>query len=93
MTKQLALINGETPHRHSSGRLDERTKEVGRLGLSQARAALQEANRRALERDAERLARRDNELAQRAADARRLAAARGVTAEAARSSRRVSKAA
>jgi len=76
MTHQLALINGETPRPNSSGRLDERTKEVGRLGLSQARAALQEANRRALERDAQRLARRDDELARRAADARRLAAAR-----------------
>lgn len=76
MTKQLALINGGTARQHSSDRLDERTKQVGRIGLSQARAALQEANRRATERDAERLARRDNELAQRAADAKRLADAR-----------------
>lgn len=91
MTKQLALINGDTPHGSSSSRLDERTKEVGRLGLSQARAALRAANRRANERDAERLARRDNELAQRAADARRLAAARGVAET--DPARRVSKAA
>jgi len=76
MTKQLALINGGTARQHSSDRLDERTKQVGRIGLRQARAALQEANRRATERDAERLARRDNELAQRAADATRLADAR-----------------
>lgn len=91
MTKQLALINGDAPHGPSSSRLDERTKEVGRLGLSQARAALQAAHRRANERDAERLARRDNELAQRAADARRVAAARGV--DVAPATRRVSKAA
>ena len=76
MTKQLTLINGGTARQHSSDRLDERTKQVGRIGLSQARAALQEANRRATERDAERLARRDNELAQRAADAKRLAETR-----------------
>lgn len=76
MTKQLALINGGTARQHSSDRLDERTKQLGRIGLSQARAALQEANRRATERDAERLARRDNELAQRSADAKRVAEAR-----------------
>lgn len=79
MTKQLTLINGGTARQHSSDRLDERTKQVGRIGLSQARAALQEANRRATERDAERLARRDKELAQRAADAKRLADSRHET--------------
>ena len=66
MTQQLILMNGESTPTSSVGRLDERTKQVGRLGLSQARAALQEASRRASERDAERLARRDNELVERA---------------------------
>ena len=91
MTKQLTLINGGTARQHSSDRLDERTKQVGRIGLSQARAALQEANRRATERDAERLARRDKELAQRAADAERLADSRRETDQQTR--RRSSKAA
>jgi hypothetical protein len=76
MTTQLALINGETPRPTFSGRLDEHTKELGRIGVSNARAALKEANRRALERDAARLARRDAELEQKAAAARRLAANR-----------------
>lgn len=75
MTKQLVLINGEPPRSSRVGRLDERTREVGRIGLSHARAALAEANRRALERDAERMSRRDNELAIRADAARRAAAA------------------
>ncbi|MHB1139828.1 MAG: hypothetical protein ACYC2O_12805 [Microthrixaceae bacterium] len=76
MTTQLELIDGAAARPTFSGRLDEHTKEVGRLGVSAARAALKEANRRALERDAARLARRDGELEERAAAARRLAANR-----------------
>ena len=76
MTQQLVLMNGEQPRRSTAGRLDERTKQVGRVGVSQARAALAEASRRASERDAERLARRDNELARRAAEVARAAGAR-----------------
>jgi hypothetical protein len=36
--------------------LDDRTREIGRRGLADARAALAEATRRAARRDAERLA-------------------------------------
>jgi hypothetical protein len=85
MTKQLVLMSAptatETTASPSSspvtsagprrlGRLDEETKRIGRQGLSQARAALQEASRRAAERDAARLNRRDLELAERARAAR-----------------------
>lgn len=72
MAQQLVLMNGEQPRPRSTrtGRLDERTKQVGRLGLVRARAALAEANRRASERDAERVAQREDELARRAAAAR-----------------------
>jgi hypothetical protein len=68
MTTQLVLMNGD-PRPSGAGLLDERTKQVGRLGLVRARAALAEANRRANERDAERMAHRENELARRAAAA------------------------
>ena len=81
MTQQLVLMNGEQSRPRSTGLLDERTKEVGRLGISQARAALAEASRRASERDAERLARRENELARRAEAARTAAARRRGDAE------------
>lgn len=70
MTQQLVLMNGEPPRPARHGRLDEETKRVGREGLSKARAALAEANRRAAARDAARLSRRDDELARRAAAAR-----------------------
>lgn len=76
MTTQLALINGEHPRPSRPGMLDERTKQVGRLGVEQARAALIEASRRASERTAERVARREQELMQRAELARRAAARR-----------------
>lgn len=77
MTKQLVLMSAPPATETSStpapaagprrlGRLDEETKRIGRQGLSQARAALQEASRRAAERDAARLNRRDLELAERA---------------------------
>ena len=39
-------------------RLDERTREVGRRGLAEARAALAEASRRAAAREAEALTHR-----------------------------------
>jgi hypothetical protein len=45
--QQLRLI--ESP---KSGRIDERTKAVGRRGLARARAALADADRRRAERDA-----------------------------------------
>lgn len=67
MTKQLSLINAEQLRDSSFGRLDEETKRVGREGLSMARAALQQASGRAAARDAARLARRDDEIARRAA--------------------------
>lgn len=73
MSDQLVLMNGEqdpAPRRTRSGLLDERTKQLGRLGVVQARAALAEASRRASERDAERVARHEDELARRAAAAR-----------------------
>lgn len=78
MTKQLRLMDTQ----NSSGRpapsqpyrrLDERTRELGRIGVRDARAALEEANRRVAEREAERIARRDNELADRLRTARRSA--------------------
>ena len=43
MTRQLVLIE----HEKSDWRLDERTREVGRKGLAEAREALREATRRA----------------------------------------------
>lgn len=73
MSDQLVLMNGEqerATRRSGAGLLDERTKQVGRLGVVQARAALAEASRRASERVAERVAERDDELARRAAAAR-----------------------
>ena len=45
--------------------LDERTREIGRRGLAEARAALAEATRRAAERD--RLRRLDQDRAANAA--------------------------
>ena len=76
MSKQLLLMTSENSGPSQVGILDERTKQVGRRGLSRARAALHEASRRATERDAERLARRDSELASRAAAASAAATAR-----------------
>lgn len=76
MTQQLVLMNGEPARPARHGRLDEETKRAGREGLSKARAALQEASRRAAEREAARLSRRDDELARRASAARTAAAAR-----------------
>ncbi len=69
MTQQLALMSSEPARTGRAGRLDEETKRVGREGLSKARAALQEASRRAAAREADRLTRRDQELARRAAAA------------------------
>ena len=73
MSKQLVLMSGEQPRPRRHGLLDERTKQVGRLGVVQARAALAEASRRASERDAAQRAEREVELARRAAAARRAA--------------------
>jgi hypothetical protein len=79
MTQQLALMSSEPARPGRAGRLDEETKRVGREGLSKARAALQEASRRAAEREADRLTRRDQELARRAAAARAAAERRSGT--------------
>lgn len=79
MTQQLALMSSEPARPGRAGRLDEETKRVGREGLSKARAALQEASRRAAEREADRLTRRDQELARRAAAARAAAQRRSGT--------------
>ena len=88
MTKQLVLLNGPPAPRSTFGRLDERTKQVGRRGVSEARAALAAASRRAAERDSERLERREQELARRAAAARAAAARRaGDTPEPTRTDR------
>lgn len=76
MTQQLVLMSGEPARPSRTGRLDEETKRVGLEGLSKARAALQEASRRAAAREAAHLARRDSELAQRAAAAKVAAASR-----------------
>ncbi|HTO00585.1 MAG TPA: hypothetical protein VL068_07910 [Microthrixaceae bacterium] len=73
MTKQLILLNSKPTPSASVSRLDERTKELGRIGIREARAALSEANRRVAEREALRTAMRDNELADRARTARRAA--------------------
>lgn len=72
MTTQLHLLVTENQSRTRStfGRLDETTKTSGRKGVRQARAALAEASRRAQARDEARRARRDKELAERAARAR-----------------------
>jgi hypothetical protein len=43
MARQLVLIEDE----EASWKLDERTRELGRKGLAEARKALQEASRRA----------------------------------------------
>jgi hypothetical protein len=86
MTQQLVLMNGEPAEPSRLGRLDEETKRVGLEGLSKARAALQEASRRAAERESARLARRDNELAQRAKAARTAAKVRRGEGERDRSS-------
>ena len=43
MERQLTLITDETP---TDWRLDEHTKEVGRQGLADARAALANARKR-----------------------------------------------
>jgi hypothetical protein len=69
MTQQLVLMNGAAPGPSRHGRLDEETKRVGREGLSQARAALQEAAQRAAARDDERRTRRERELEVRASRA------------------------
>lgn len=96
MTKQLVLMSAPPATETSSttpepaagprrlGRLDEETKRIGRQGLSQARAALQEASRRAAERDAARLNRRDLELAERARATRSTGSAPGRTTAPAR---------
>ncbi|MFN7150143.1 MAG: hypothetical protein ACK4V6_11760 [Microthrixaceae bacterium] len=95
MTKQLVLMSAPPATDTSStpvqaagprrlGRLDEETKRIGRQGLSQARAALQEASRRAAERDAARLNRRDLELAERARATRSTSTAPGRTTAPAR---------
>jgi hypothetical protein len=46
MNTQLRLIEAATPWR-----LDERTREIGRAGVAQARAALRDASRRATPAD------------------------------------------
>ncbi|HET6835078.1 MAG TPA: hypothetical protein VFH30_14480 [Acidimicrobiales bacterium] len=46
MTKQLSLITGSHRSRPHAWRLDEQTREVGRKGLVDARAALTHARRR-----------------------------------------------
>jgi hypothetical protein len=76
MTQQLVLMSGEPARPSRTGRLDEETKRVGLEGLSKARAALQAASHRAAEREAARLSRRDDELAQRAKAARAAAKVR-----------------
>ena len=73
MSKQLVLMGGEQPRPRRHGLLDERTKELCRLGVLQARAALREASRRASARDAAQREERELELARRAAAARRAA--------------------
>lgn len=76
MTTQLVLMNGEPDRPSATGRLDTHTKQLGRKGVLQAREALTKARQRASERDAQRLAERDDELARRAEAARRSAARR-----------------
>lgn len=69
MTEQLPLPEAPAP-RQVVWHLDERTKQVGRRGVSRARAALAEASQRAAARETERLSRRDAELRRRAESAR-----------------------
>lgn len=59
-------MSAEPPSRSGLGRLDAETRRTGLEGVAHARAALREARQRAEARDAARLARRDDELAQRA---------------------------
>ncbi|MGB3411559.1 MAG: hypothetical protein WBA45_10200 [Microthrixaceae bacterium] len=78
MTTQLKLMDtqntkGRPAPSQPYRRLDERTRELGRIGVREALAALDEADRRVAEREAQRIARRDNELADRARTARRAA--------------------
>jgi len=54
-------------------RIENHTKQSARLGLQQARAALSEANRRVAEREAQRLAQREEQLLQLSDAARKLA--------------------
>jgi hypothetical protein len=68
MTKQLTLRIVHNP----VARIDNDTKRSARIGLQQARAALSEANRRVAEREAERLAEREQELLALTDAARRL---------------------
>lgn len=69
MTKQLTLRIVHKP----VARIDNDTKRSARIGLQQARAALSEANRRVAEREADRLAEREQELLALTDAARRLA--------------------
>lgn len=69
MTQQLTLRIVHNP----VARIDNDTKQSARIGLQQARAALSEANRRVAEREAERLAEREQELLKLSDAARRLA--------------------
>ena len=69
MTQQLTLRIVHKP----VDRIDNQTKQSARIGLQQARAALSEANRRVAEREAVRLAEREQELLKLSDAARRLA--------------------
>ncbi len=69
MTQQLTLRIVHNP----VARIDNDTKQSARIGLQQARAALSEANRRVAEREAERLAEREQEFLALSDAARRLA--------------------
>jgi hypothetical protein len=69
MTQQLTLRIVHNP----VARIDNDTKQSARIGLQQARAALSEANRRVAEREAERLAQREQEFLLLSDAARRLA--------------------
>ncbi|HZA77603.1 MAG TPA: hypothetical protein VE623_14570 [Acidimicrobiales bacterium] len=51
MTKQLTLVSSSGPVRPRAWRLDERTREIGRRGLTEARAALTSARRRSQDAD------------------------------------------
>lgn len=74
MTKQLVLMASEPNRATTHGRLDETTKELGRQGVREARAALAAASLRADARDEARRERRDRELAERATAAGRRSA-------------------
>ena len=69
MTQQLTLRIVHNP----VARIDNDTKQSARIGLQQARAALSEANRRVAEREADRLAEREQELLKLSVAACRLA--------------------